>query len=263
LNASSSATPHHSGYNDTMGSPSAFTDEPETLASTYPSSDMFPSSHTHHSTSRNAKHIKRPASPDYDNVSYAGSRPSSRRTSIQLHFQEPRSRRSSVRESTTGLGGNLANAGSSVPRRKGSLSNTPITRQYSRGNGTTNGANSVGVSRKGSINFASTPPISSPTLRHAGPGRGREGRPFTRMSGTMLEPLGSGSNMLLDDRRLPRRRTGRPRLDVGILCPIGTLTNDAPWIMMRKMRTTTCWRPATQMKALTTKRPRGTRDPLY
>ena len=176
LNATSTATPHHLGHNDTVGSPLALTDEPEALASSYPSSGMFPSSHTHHSISRNGKHIKRPASPDYDsdgeyseNVSYAGSRPSSRRTSIQLHFQEPRSRRSSVRESTTGLGGNLANTGGSLPRRNGSLSNTPITRQYSRGNGTSNGANSGAISRKGSINFASTPPISSPTLRHAGP----------------------------------------------------------------------------------------------
>ena len=176
LNATSSVTPHHSGHMDPLGSPSIFTNEPEPLASTYPSNDMFPSSHTHHSTSRNAKHIKRPASPDYDsdgeyseNVSYAGSRPSSRRTSIQLHFQEPRSRRSSVRDSTTSLGGNLVNAGGSLPRRKGSMSNTPITRQYSRGNGTTNGMNSAAVSRKGSINFASTPPLSSPTLRHAGP----------------------------------------------------------------------------------------------
>ena len=145
-----------------LGRSSVYTEEPEPLGSPFSPGDMFPSSSSQQYPHR--KHHKRPITPDYDsdgeyseNVSYAGSRPSSRRTSIQLHFQEPRSRRSSVNQK--GHAPSSIIGGTTSSRRTPSQTGTPLTRQYSR--------NSNGPSRKGSINFV-TPSLPSPGFRSGG-----------------------------------------------------------------------------------------------
>lgn len=152
---------HHDNPSS-FGPTLTFTDEPESLGSPFsPTNTMFPPSSSSQYPHRK-QHHKRPTTPDYDsdgeyseNVSYAGTRPSSRRTSIQLHFHEPRSRRSSVTQKshTHAHAPSPILGGPGASRWNGSQAGTPLTRQYSR--------NSNGLSRKGSINFV-TPSLPSP-----------------------------------------------------------------------------------------------------